>query len=220
MRLRDYKAKRDFSQTAEPRGRRERHQIRSHPLFVVQKHAARRLHYDFRLEMDGVLKSWAVPKGIPLVQGAKNLAVQVEDHPLEYGGFEGTIPTGNYGAGTVMVWDYGGYEVEEGTPTNAMRKGLLRLTLHGRKLRGHWVLSRMRSHEDNGKHLWLLIKTGENSRRISVRADKTSILSGQTCAQLGTGRSGPAKRRARTTQAASKNFAAATRKNAQERKTS
>src|SRR6185503_17587055 len=109
MSLLRYQSKRDFSRTAEPRGVRPMRPDRQQGqvIFVIQKHAARRLHYDFRLEIDGVLKSWAVPKGIPLRQGEKRLAVQVEDHPVEYGGFEGTIPSGQYGAGTVMLWDAG-----------------------------------------------------------------------------------------------------------------
>src|SRR5437899_7832290 len=108
MSLQDYKRKRDFKNTVEPRG--ERRKKASGNRFVIQKHAASRLHYDFRLEMDGTLKSWAVPKGIPLLKGEKRLAVQVEDHPLEYRNFEGTIPKGQYGGGTVMIWDYGRYE--------------------------------------------------------------------------------------------------------------
>src|SRR6266850_6120619 len=112
MGLDKYRGKRDFARTAKPSGEIAAGQ-RGHAAlrFVVQKHAARRLHYDFRLEMDGVLKSWAVPKGFPVKKGDRRLAVEVEDHPLEYGGFEGTIPPGNYGAGTVMLWDRGTYQV-------------------------------------------------------------------------------------------------------------
>src|SRR5688572_33305985 len=110
MSLREYKRKRDFKKTAEPRGKREAAKGKNIRRFVVQKHAASRLHYDFRLEIDGTLKSWAVPKGIPFKKGEKRLAVEVEDHPVSYIDFEGTIPKGQYGGGTVMVWDQGTFE--------------------------------------------------------------------------------------------------------------
>src|SRR5438876_11331189 len=123
MGLREYKAKRHFTETAEPRGAIHTQRPTTERTFVVQKHAASRLHYDFRLEMEGVLKSWAVPKGFPTEKGDKRLAVQVEDHPLEYGNFEGTIPEGNYGAGTVMVWDIGTYSVKGDKPIEALKSG-------------------------------------------------------------------------------------------------
>src|SRR5438477_9403693 len=117
MGLTDYKRKRDFKLTSEPKGSKPRPKtVRGASRFVIQKHDARRLHYDFRLEMEGVLKSWAVPKGIPMAKAEKRLAMHVEDHPLEYGGFEGIIPEGNYGAGTVMLWDRGTYELLAGEP--------------------------------------------------------------------------------------------------------
>jgi len=138
-----YQRKRDFSVTPEPTPRVSR---RKGHRFVVQKHAARRLHYDFRLELDGVLKSWAVTKGPSLIPGDKRLAVHVEDHPLDYGDFEGTIPEGQYGAGTVMVWDEGSWE-PDGDPHKGLAKGHLDFTLKGKKLGGRWHLVRMRAHQ-------------------------------------------------------------------------
>jgi bifunctional non-homologous end joining protein LigD len=136
--------------------------------------------------MDGVLKSWAVPKGFPSVRGEKRLAMHVEDHPIEYGSFEGTIPPGNYGAGTVMLWDKGTYEIVEGDPGTALRKGKIVLRLEGRKLKGHWTLVRMRSGEEREEKAWLLIKTGEDVRSVSARADDRSVKSNRTMHQLAT----------------------------------
>ena len=157
MPLDTYRRKRDFAQTSEPRGRRGRGGARL--TFVVQKHAARRLHYDFRLELDGVLKSWAVPKGPSLSPGDKRLAVHVEDHPIEYGTFEGTIPEGQYGAGTVKVWDRGVW-IPQGDAREGYAKGRLSFTLKGKRLRGGFSLVRIgggaaKERADN----WLLIKT-------------------------------------------------------------
>ena len=149
-----YNAKRDFRQTAEPRGRRATAAGNS---FVVQKHAASRLHYDFRLELDGVLKSWAIAKGPSLVAGERRLAVHVEDHPLDYGGFEGTIPKGQYGAGTVIVWDRGEWS-PVGDPVEGYRKGRLKFDLQGEKLRGRFVfIRRSRDGGAAGKEQWLLL---------------------------------------------------------------
>jgi bifunctional non-homologous end joining protein LigD len=186
MSLARYKSKRDFSRTREPAGRASRAQRRARTRFVVQKHAATRLHYDFRLEMEGVYKSWAVPKGFPSVKGEKRLAMHVEDHPLEYGTFEGIIPPGNYGAGTVMLWDKGTYKIVEGDPATALGNGKLVLRLTGRKLKGHWTLVRMRSTEQREENAWLLIKTGEDVRSISARADNRSVSSNRTMHQLTT----------------------------------
>src|SRR5439155_12311277 len=143
MALEEYNRKRDFGRTPEPAG-----QIRKHPSatalsFVVQKHAARRLHYDFRLELGGVLLSWAIPKGPSLDPGEKRLAVHVEDHPIEYGGFEGVIPGGQYGGGTVLLWDRGTWTPEDADPEAAHKKGSLKFTLDGEKLHGKWALVRM-----------------------------------------------------------------------------
>lgn len=160
-RLTEYRRKRDFAKTAEPRGD---HRKKSKALeFVVQKHAARNLHFDLRLELDGVMKSWAVPKGPSLDPSIKRLAMQVEDHPIEYNAFEGTIPQGEYGGGTVMVWDKGSYEYggAESDPIEGLRhgyeKGDFKFVLDGKRLKGSWVLVRTRR-GDAKRAQWLLIK--------------------------------------------------------------
>jgi bifunctional non-homologous end joining protein LigD len=153
-----YRAMRDFSKTAEPSGQATSPTKTEALPFVIQKHAATRLHYDFRLGLHGVLKSWAVTKGPSYVPGDKRLAVQVEDHPMEYGGFEGTIPKGQYGGGTVMLWDEGTWE-PVGDPDQSLAKGNLKFVLHGKKLHGKWVLVRMGGKAANeAKPNWLLIK--------------------------------------------------------------
>ena len=159
MGLDTYRKKRDFSRTSEPRGKKERTEDSKGQLsFVVQKHDATRLHYDFRLELDGVLKSWAVPKGPSMDPGEKRLAVETEDHPIEYGGFEGVIPDGEYGGGPVIVWDQGRW-VPEGDPNKAYEKGHLVFELIGSKLRGGWHLVRTRA---KGKQKsWLLMKRND-----------------------------------------------------------
>jgi len=174
--LREYEAKRNFRRTSEPVGGGRKKLAVKEPFFVVQKHDATHLHYDFRLEMDGVLKSWAVPKGFPTTRGDRRLAVQVEDHPVDYARFEGTIPAGNYGAGTVMVWDIGSYEVSGGNPDRALEDGKLHLTLHGKKLKGEWTLVRMRPRERDDKPQWLLLKSGSDLTAITARADDQSVL--------------------------------------------
>src|SRR5688500_5161543 len=138
MALKEYRRKRNFKITAEP-SRAGRRTTSDHR-FVVQKHDATRLHYDFRLEMGGTLKSWAVPKGIPFAKGEKRLAVEVEDHPVAYGGFEGTIPKGQYGGGTVMLWDRGTYDSLSGPPLKAWQAGKFHFQLTGKKLQGEWYL--------------------------------------------------------------------------------
>lgn len=155
MALEEYKRKRDFKQTPEPAGKVERGKQRR---FVVQKHSATRLHYDFRLEMEGVLKSWAVPKGPSLDPADKRLAMQVEDHPVSYFDFEGTIPQGNYGAGTVMVWDVGTWE-PEGNAHEMLAKGDFKFRLEGQKLKGSFALIHIKSRKPGNKGTeWLLIK--------------------------------------------------------------
>jgi bifunctional non-homologous end joining protein LigD len=183
-----YRAKRDFNHTAEPPGNKavaESPRLR----FVVQKHAARRLHYDFRLELDGVFKSWAVTRGPSLDPADKRLAVEVEDHPLDYGDFEGTIPQGQYGGGTVQLWDRGYWEPHvKGTPGQALASGELKLTLAGERLRGGWVLVRLRNSRSSRKPSWLLIKQRDESARpgdgVQLEEQDRSVASGRTMAAI------------------------------------
>ena len=187
MGLREYRRKRDFKATPEPPGKSSRpaRAGKRSLAYVIQKHAASRLHYDFRLELDGTLKSWAVPKGPSLDPADKRLAMHVEDHPLEYGDFEGTIPKGEYGGGTVIVWDRGTWE-PIGDPRKGYREGNLKFVLKGDKLQGAWALVRIRGREpgDNGRS-WLLIKERDAearsgpSARIVDRAPK-SAATGRT----------------------------------------
>jgi len=184
MGLKKYKAKRDFSKTAEPKGRKPLpKQVRGACRFVIQKHDARRLHYDFRLQMEGVLKSWALPKGLPWKQGEKHLAVEVEDHPIEYETFEGVIPEGNYGAGTVMVWDSGAYYVYGEQPLKFLREGKLHLVLAGKKAQGEWTLVRIRGRDDE-KNQWLILKTGGSAKLPSKKLEDQSVKTGRTMKQI------------------------------------
>lgn len=169
MSLREYQRKRQFQRTPEPRGEKHASVGRS---FVVQKHAASHLHYDFRLELAGVLKSWAVPKGPCLDPSVKRLAMQVEDHPVEYGSFEGIIPQGEYGGGTVMLWDQGEWE-PVGDPVEGYRTGKLKFILHGQKLQGGWMLLRTRdkSRSDKERHQWLLFKERDDQAKPISECD-------------------------------------------------
>ena len=196
--LATYRSKRDFAKTTEPSG--EVHVTASDRLrFVIQKHAATRLHYDFRLELDGVFKSWAVTRGPSLDPHNKRLAVEVEDHPLDYGDFEGTIPKGEYGGGTVQLWDRG-YWTPEGnrSPHDALKAGDLKFTLDGARLHGSWVLVRMKFDRDRGKRTnWLLIKHRDDSARPgdadSILAGDRSVASGRKMADIANGKGrGPA----------------------------
>src|SRR6266853_1269823 len=183
MGLAEYKRKRDFAKTAEPKGGKPLPKaVRGACDFVIQKHDARRLHYDFRLEMEGVLKSWAVPKGLPWTQGEKHLAVEVEDHPIEYENFEGVIPEGNYGGGTVMVWDHGTYYIYGEQPSKSLSDGKLHLVLDGKKAKGEWTLIRIRS--DSQKNQWLLLKTGASARSPSKKLENQSAKTGRTMKQI------------------------------------
>src|SRR5437899_1880971 len=188
--LSTYRKKRDFGKTAEPSG-----DVKVAPAkqwrFVIQKHAATRLHYDLRLEFDGVFKSWAVTKGPSLDPHDKRLAVEVEDHPLDYGDFEGTIPKGQYGGGTVQLWDRGFWESDD--PEGGYKKGDLKFTLYGEKLLGSWVLVRMRNDRSGGKRTnWLLIKhrdefAKEGKANNILEADE-SVASGRTMEQIAAGK--------------------------------
>jgi bifunctional non-homologous end joining protein LigD len=183
MGLTEYKKKRDFAVTAEPKGGKPLPKlVKGASRFVIQKHDASRLHYDFRLEMEGVLKSWAVPKGLPWEKGEKHLAVEVEDHPIEYASFEGVIPEGQYGGGTVMLWDRGNYHVYGEEPSKALREGRLHLVLDGEKAKGEWALIRTRM--EAGKPQWLLLKSGTSIRPISKKRDDQSVKTGRTMTQI------------------------------------
>ena len=185
--LKEYHEKRDFQKTPEPRGRAGRKT--GQPLFVLQKHAARTLHYDFRLEVDGVLKSWAVPKGPSTDPKVKRLAVPTEDHPLEYAQFEGTIPAEEYGGGTVLIWDTGTYRnLKEEDPdhepmsmTEALASGHLTIWLEGHKLKGGYAMIR------TGRGDWLLIKMKDeyaDAQRDLVSSQPESAVSGRTIEEI------------------------------------
>ena len=189
--LAEYNAKRDFTRTAEPAGKVPK--ARGQTLhFVIQKHAASHLHYDFRLELDGVMKSWAVPKGPSLDPTVRRLAMEVEDHPISYNTFEGTIPQGEYGGGTVMLWDRGTYAAEDGGGADSLRrgyeKGELRFQMHGKRLQGGFVLARLRR---PGRPQWLLIKRRDEHAdpdRDITAEETTSIVSKRTMEQIAAGR--------------------------------
>ncbi len=167
MALEAYRSKRNFAATAEPRGSTPDEMS---DIFVVQKHDATRLHYDFRLALDGVLKSWAVTRGPSLIPGEKRLAVAVEDHPLEYADFEGTIAEGEYGGGSVIVWDRGAW-TPIGDPHKGLKKGQLDFELRGQKLKGRWHLVRMRAKPREKRENWLLIKGADEFARPAGAAD-------------------------------------------------
>jgi DNA ligase D-like protein (predicted 3'-phosphoesterase) len=184
--LPDYEKKRDTKKSGEPSSRRRSRRRKSEPIFVVQRHDATNLHFDFRLEVDGALVSWAVPKGPSLDPRDKRLAVHVEDHPLDYADFEGRIEDG-YGEGTVVVWDTGPYEnltVKDGEPvsaTDALEKGHLKVELHGEKLTGAFALTHTRLGGDEQN--WMLVKVdddGADRRRRPTSTQNESVLSGKT----------------------------------------
>jgi bifunctional non-homologous end joining protein LigD len=190
--LSPYQAKRDFSKTAEPSGENAvaPSEVRR---FVIQKHAATRLHYDFRLELDGVLKSWAVTKGPSIDPHDKRLAVEVEDHPLDYGDFEGTIPKGQYGGGSVQLWDRGYWMPEESDPAAAIKKGELKFAVEGERLHGEWVLVRIKNRQPGDKkNNWLLLKHRDEFARDddggALLAEDRSVASGRTMAEIAAGK--------------------------------
>src|SRR5213592_5189311 len=196
--LKKYRSMRDFGATPEPSGGKPK--STTLPIFVIQKHQASHLHYDFRLEMEGVLKSWAVPKGPSLDPADKRLAMQVEDHPVSYFDFEGIIPEGNYGAGTVMVWDVGTWEplspqpvkgkFVPGTDAEAsemLKNGDFKIRLHGKKLKGDFALIHMRSHRPGSKGTeWLLIKKQDDAviKGYDIEKDDKSALTGRTMREI------------------------------------
>ncbi|WP_020660854.1 DNA polymerase ligase N-terminal domain-containing protein [Amycolatopsis benzoatilytica] len=176
-RLAEYRAKRDRRRTPEPRGGRGN----TEPVFVVQRHDASSLHFDFRLEIGGVLVSWSVPKGPSLNPADRRLAIRTEDHPLDYARFEGAIPAGEYGGGTVIVWDTGTFDVlTDDSAEQALQDGHLKVGLRGEKLRGAFSLIRRRS---SGQEQWLLVKKddeGADRRRKPAKTQLESVLTGRT----------------------------------------
>ncbi len=197
--LSEYHEKRDFTQTAEPRGRRPSRR-RARLAFVIQKHQASHLHFDLRLELDGVMKSWAVPKGPSLDPSVKRLAMEVEDHPIEYNRFEGTIPAGQYGGGTVMLWDRGTYSYGGTHPDpivglrEGYAKGDLKIVLAGERLKGSFALVRMR--RGTGRPQWLLIKHRDElaAPGSDVASEwTTSVATGRSMGEIAEGK--PARKR-------------------------
>jgi bifunctional non-homologous end joining protein LigD len=195
MGLEEYKRKRRFNETPEPEGKIKKV---SGNTFVIQKHRATRLHYDFRLEMEGVLRSWAIPKGPSFDPAIKRLAVQTEDHPMDYGGFEGVIPKGNYGAGKVIVWDNGTYEmVDPETPEKGWQKKKLHFILKGTKMKGEWVLVR----GSRNPNEWIFFKVRDKfaTAEGDITEDRPeSILSGSLVEEIGESRR-PTKKKVQRT---------------------
>lgn len=188
--LSEYNKKRDFKKTAEPKGRAEKGDKHR---FVIQRHAATRLHYDLRLELGGVYKSWAVTKTPSLDPGVRRLAVEVEDHPIEYGTFEGTIPKGQYGGGTVQLWDRGQWMPQDDDPKGDLKSGHLKFVMDGERMKGKWALVRMRDdpHRPGRKvrHNWLLIKEVDDEAKRGKAGDAlakedTSVKTGRTLDEI------------------------------------
>ncbi|MGM9453572.1 DNA polymerase ligase N-terminal domain-containing protein [Legionella bozemanae] len=182
--LKDYQQKRDFRKTKEPQGttsKKKKH------IFVIQKHDASHLHYDFRLQNDNVLISWAIPKGLSTAANKKRLAIRTEDHPLDYAKFEGIIPEWEYGAGTVMVWDFGHYELIEDKKTmeKALKEGALKFFLHGEKIKGGYAMARTQQKKD--KEQWVIFKLDDDeadARKKPVRTKPNSVLTGRSLNEI------------------------------------
>jgi len=183
MKLNEYRKKRQFAVTTEPHGSDDTHDGDGPLLYAIQKHMASHLHYDLRLQWSGILLSWAVPKGPSLDPAVKRLAMRTEDHPVEYGDFEGVIPAGQYGAGTVMLWDRGTWHPEDADVDSALQRGEIKFTLRGKKLQGTWVLVRTRSF---GKDAWLLIKHRDQyaSAKDVLQEEPRSVASGRLLAEI------------------------------------
>ena len=192
MKKQTYTEKRDFTKSPEPRETKEKRRKNGDPIFVIQKHDATNLHYDFRLEIDGTLKSWSVPKGPSTNPAIKRMAIPTEDHPMEYANFEGTIPKGQYGGGTVMVWDTGTFinlkKNEEGEPislSESYKMGSLEFSLKGKKLQGGYALVEMKGGKMKGN--WLLMKLNDDfadARRNPVNTQKESVLTGRNLKEI------------------------------------
>src|SRR5690606_27225329 len=192
MKKQTYTEKRDFTKTSEPRETKEKRHKNGDPMSVIQKHDATNLHYDFRLEIDGTLKSWSVPKGPSTNPAIKRMAIPTEDHPMEYANFEGTIPKGQYGGGTVMVWDTGTFinlkKNEEGEPislSESYKMGSLEFSLKGKKLQGGYALVEMKGGKMKGN--WLLMKLNDDfadARRNPVNTQKESVLTGRNLKEI------------------------------------
>src|SRR5687767_2019237 len=200
--LKKYQQMRDFSDTPEPSGAEKKKKRGKLPIFVIQKHAASHLHYDFRLEMEGVLKSWAVPKGPSYDPGTKRLAMMTEDHPYDYASFEGVIPAGQYGGGNVIIWDNGTWEfIEPGDdPVKALKSGKLTFRMHGKKMFGEWALVRIggRQKSDKGNE-WLLLKHRDEYANEKVDVTKVapqSVVSGRIVEEVDAGNVWQSNRRA------------------------
>jgi len=200
MGLEEYKRKRRFNETPEPEGKLKKTTGNS---FVIQKHRATRLHYDFRLEMDGVLRSWAIPKGPTFDPAEKRLAVETEDHPMDYGGFEGVIPAGNYGAGKVIIWDNGTYEmVDPETPEKGWKKGKLHFKLMGKKLNGEWVL--VRGSREPKQWIFFKVRDDYSGAEVDITEERPeSVISGKRVEEIGEpGKSTSSKKKPRRTKPA------------------
>jgi bifunctional non-homologous end joining protein LigD len=198
MPLETYRKKRRFGVTPEPRGKAPRRRTKK-LAYVIQKHRATALHYDFRLEWNGIMLSWAVPKGPSLDPSVKRMAMQVEDHPLEYNKFEGVIPEGEYGGGTVMIWDRGTWTPESPDVDAALKKGELKFRLDGQKLEGSWVLVRMgRRGQEGGKVPWLLIKHRDElaSTRDIAEEQPRSVVSDRLLVEIARDEGGNMKKAA------------------------